>query len=167
MTLSLSLGLSLASRGGEAAAVVPISAVTADGWQAAMISPADLALSPVMVSRQGFDATGAATTHSETLYTTKRVRQAYPNQAVLTTDTVALGDYVYSTDTIAGVTNSSSETSPKPIANWTMADRKVVGNSLTLSLVAFHRNARAGKPVAAVVFRATDGTATVTATAST
>ena len=153
-------------RSGAAPPPVPISAVAADGWQATMIAPADLALSPVSVSRQGYDATGAATTHSETLYTTKRVRQAYPNQAALTVDTVALSDYVYSTDTIAGVTNNSTEASPKPVANWSMADRKVVGNSLTLSLVAFHRNGRAGRPVAAVAFRATDGTTTVTATAS-
>ena len=153
-------------RSGAAPPPVPISTVAADGWQATMIAPADLALSPVSVSRQGYDASGAATTHSETLYTTKRVRQAYPNQAALTVDTVALSDYVYSTDTIAGVTNNSTEASPKPVANWSMADRKVVGNSLTLSLVAFHRNGRAGRPVAAVAFRATDGTTTVTATAS-
>ena len=144
----------------------PISAVAASGWSATMPTPADLALSPITVSRQGFDATGAAATIVDTLYTTKRVRQAYPNQTVLTTDTVALSDYVYSTDTVSGVTNGSAETSPKPIANWSMVDRKVVGNALTLSVVAFHRNGRAGKPVACVVFRATDGTTTVTATAS-
>ena len=144
----------------------PISAVAASGWQATMIAPADLALASVSVSRQGFDASGAAVTVVDTLRTTKRVRQAYPNQALLTASAVAMSDYVYSTDTIAGVTNGSAETSPKPIANWSMVDRRLVGNALTLSVVAFHRNGRAGKPVACVVFRATDGSTTVTATAS-
>ena len=144
----------------------PISVVAADGWQATMTTPADLAFSPVIVSRQGYSAAGATTTYFETIVTTKRVRQAYPNHALSTADQVALSDYIYSTDTIAGTTNSSAETSPKPIANWSMVDRKVVGNALTLSVVAFHRNGRAGKPVAAVEFRATDGTTTVTSTVS-
>lgn len=143
----------------------PISALSADGWQAAMVTPADLALSPVAVSRQGFDAAGAATTHNETLYTTKRVRQPYPNQASLTAAGVALSDYVYSTDTISGVTNNSTEVSPKPVAAWAVCDRRIVGNALTVSCTAFHRNGRAGKPVACVVFRASDGANTVTAMA--
>lgn len=165
--MNLGVALSLAATtGAPAADPAPISAMNADGWSATMVTPADLSLSPITVSREGFDATGAAATIEETLYTTKRVRQAYPNQTSLTTDTVALSDYIYSTDTIAGVTNSSAEASPKPIANWSMPHRIIVGNSLTVSLTAFHRNGSAGKPVAAVVFRATDGTTTVTATAS-
>lgn len=146
------------SRGRPAPAAPPIHAVAADGWRAAMAEPADLAFAPVSLSRQGFDPAGPATTHAETLHTTKRVRLSYPNQATLTADQVALSDYVYSTDTIPGVTNSSVEASPKPVANWSMPDRRVVGDSVTVSLVAFHRNGRAGKPVACVEFRATDGT---------
>lgn len=145
----------------------PISAVAADGWQATMVTPADLAFAPVTLTRQGFDAAGTPASHAETLHTTKRVRQPYPNHAVLTAAAVALSDYVYATDTIAGVTNASAETSPKPVAAWSMADRRVVGHALTVGCVAFHRNARAGKPVACVRFIATDGVnAPVTATVS-
>lgn len=139
----------------------PISAVDSTGWQATMPTPVDLALSAVSVSRQGYTSAGATTTYTETLYTTKRVRQPYPNQASLTTNTVALSDYVYSTDTLSGVTNSSAEASPQPVANWAMVDRRVVGNSLPLEVVAFHRNG-----VACVEFRATDGTNTVTSVVS-
>lgn len=125
-----------------------------------MVAPADLAFEEVSVSRQGFDATGAAATIAETLLTTKRVRLPYPDQGTLTADSVALSDFVYSSDTIAGVTNNSAVVSPKPVAHWVSTDREIVGNSLTPELVAFHRNG-----IACVVFRATDGTTTVTATA--
>ncbi|HEX8056031.1 MAG TPA: hypothetical protein VF481_05180, partial [Novosphingobium sp.] len=147
-------------------APAPFTAVAADGWQATVGLPADLSLLPVAVTRQGFDAAGAATTHVDTLYLTKRVRQAYPNQASFTANSQALSDYVYATDTIAGVVNGSTEASPRPIAAWVMTDRRIVGNSLDLECVAFHRNGRNGKPVACVMFRATDGTTTVTAIAS-
>lgn len=142
----------------------PISAVAANGWQATMVTPGELALSSVSASRQGFDGTGASVTLAETLLTTKRVRQAYPNQASLTASSVALSDYVYSTDTIAGVTNGSGETSPKPVCNWIMPHRLVVGNTLEAEVAAFHRNASGGKQVACVVVTASDGTNSVTAT---
>jgi hypothetical protein len=144
----------------------PFTAIAADGWQATVGSPADLSLLPAVVSRQGFDAAGAAATHTDTLYLTKRVRQAYPGQASFTANSQALSDYVYSTDTIAGAVNDSAETSPKPVAAWVVTDRRIVGNSLDVECVAFHRSGRSGKPVACVVFRATDGTTTVTSTAS-
>lgn len=150
-----------------AAASQPVSAVDATGWQATMPTPVDLAFSSVTGTRQGFTSTGSTTTVSGTWLTTKRVRQPYPNQASLTTDTVALDEYVYSTDTLPGVTNSSAETSPKPVANWVMTDRRIVGNSLTLELCAFHRNASGGDMgIACVEFRATDGSNTVTSVVS-
>lgn len=149
-----------------APAPAPFTAVAVDGWQATVGSPADLSLLPATVTRQGFDAAGAATTHVDTLYLTKRVRQAYPAQASFTANSQALSDYVYATDTMAGAVNGSTEASPKPVAAWVMTDRRVVGNSLDLECVAFHRNGRGGKPVACVVFRATDGTTTVSSTAS-
>jgi hypothetical protein len=129
---------------------------TVNGWAALMTTPADLSLAPISVSRQGFDAAGAVTSYSETLYTTKLLRQPYPNQATPIPTVVALSDYVYSTDTISGVTNSSAETSPKPVANWVMVDRVVVADALSLRIVAFHRNG-----IAAIIGRATDGTTTV------
>ncbi|MBV1689567.1 hypothetical protein KRR38_18240 [Novosphingobium sp. G106] len=165
------IGLARAGRrrlygGTPTPAPAPFTAIAADGWQATVGSPADLSLLPATATRQGFDTAGAATTHIDTLFLTKRVWQAYPAQASFTASSQALSDYVYSTDTIAGAVNNSTETSPKPVAAWVMTDRRIVGNSLDLECVAFHRNGRGGKPVACVVFRATDGTTTVTATAS-
>lgn len=149
-----------------APAPAPISSVAQDGWQATMVTPSELAFATVPVSRQGFGADGAAITVEENLVTTKRVRRPYPNQAQLTPSSVALSDYVYSTDTIAGVTNDSAQTSPKPVCNWIMPHRLVVGNTFEAELVAFHRNASGGKQVACVEFIATDGTSTVTAKVS-
>ena len=54
-----------------------------------MIVPADLSLDPLVLSRQGYDGAGAATTVSNTIYLTKRVRLPYPDQATLTTGPVA------------------------------------------------------------------------------
>jgi hypothetical protein len=146
----------------EGSVVAPaVAVVAANGWEAAMVTPIDLALAPVALSRQGYNATGGTVTVAETVLTTKRVRQPYPNEGSLTANTVALSDYVYTTDTISGVTNNSTEISPKPVANWSIVDRRVVGNSLYLEIVAFHRNG-----VACVEFSATDGTLTVSATTS-
>ena len=111
MDLGLHLGLTAA--GGSAPP--PFSAIAADGWQATVDSPTDLSLSTFTVTRDGFDSTGTATTHDETMYLTKRVRQVYPNQASFTTDKVTLSDYVYADDVIAGATNSSTVASPMDI----------------------------------------------------
>lgn len=140
-----------------------ITSVDTDGWQSVYPSvPAGpVLLQDVFAVRQGFTSTGAVTAFAETLKVTKRVRQPYPNQATLTADKVALSDFVYSTDTLSGVTNSSTLTSPKPIAKWVSLDRDVVGATVTPELVAFHRDG-----IACVEFRATDGTTTVTAMVS-
>lgn len=136
----------------------PLSSIAADGWQATVSSPTDLSFTSVSVARAGYDATGAATTHADTLYLTKRVRQVYPNHASLTTDRVALSEYVYDDDTISGATNSSTQTSPKSICRWVMPQRMVVGGTFHWEIVAFHLHARNGKPVACVKVRATNGT---------
>lgn len=141
----------------------PFSAIAADGWQATVASPSDLSLSPATVLRAGYDETGSAVTHTDTVYLTKRVRQVYPNQASFTTDKVALSEYVLSTDTIVGATNNSTLTSPKPIANWAMPQRLVVGSTVHWEIPAFHYFARAnavsiGKQVACIKVRANDGT---------
>lgn len=135
----------------------PINSIAADGWQAEMITPADLTFAPVTMSRQGYDATGATATFSEGEVLTKLVRQPYPDQASLTADIVAVSDNVYSTDIVIGVTNNSTKTSPKPVANWAVVDRRVVGDTMTLEIVALHRNG-----VACVEFSVSDGTTTVT-----
>ena len=164
-------GLGLGGGGGGGPAAL-ISAIAADGWQATWASgtPPTFApdSSPVAqtFSRAGYDATGATTTYSEDMTMLRRVRNVYPNQATdVTTATtfspanaVALEDYVYLTDSASGVTNISAEISPVPIANWTMRDRQLVGNSIYWEIIAFHRNFRSGKQVACVRVRANDGT---------
>ncbi|WP_426031949.1 hypothetical protein [Cypionkella sp. TWP1-2-1b2] len=145
--------------------------VNADGWSNTYASPPTFApnVTPesFTVSRQGFDITGAAITVAEDMICTQRIRQPYPSQASLTTNLVAMSDYVYSTDTISGVTNNSTEISPKPITNWALTDHRVVGNTVHLEVVGFHRNARDREEIACVEFSATDGTTTVTQKVST
>lgn len=146
----------------------PMSSIDASGWKANYSSTPSIS-DPVSytVSRQGFDASGSSSTINETQYVTTRVREPWPNQSTLTPSTVALSDYVYSTDTIGGVTNNSTEASPKPIANFVTLDQKVVGNQiggsvLPVEVCAFHRNG-----IAAVRYVISDGTNTVTSTVST
>jgi hypothetical protein len=164
--LGIGIGGGNTGGGGGAAAIAALfQNVNADGWSADYASPPTFNPSGApeyfTVSRQGYVG-AVASTITEDLICTQRIRQAYPSQASLTTDQVALSDYIYSTDTVTGATNASAETSPKPVANWAMADRQMVGNTVRLEVVAFHRNARAREEVAAVEFRATDGSTTVT-----
>jgi hypothetical protein len=155
-----------AGGGGTTAAL--FSTVNAAGWTATY--PAPPTPDPVgaperfSVTRAGFTTAGVATTYTDLLTVTRRLRQVWPNQAQLTADQVSLSDYVYAGDVVAGAANNSTETSPPPVANWVTPDRLVVGNTVTLEVVAFHRHARGGEQVACVEFSATDGTATVTQT---
>lgn len=164
MNLGLVLGLGARRTVGIEIPAVPsdfISAIATDGWQATAVSPTDPpALDVIDVTRAGFDTSGSTTTIADTVLLTKRVRQAYPNEGSFTTDQVALSDYIYASDTIAGVANNSTQVSPKPIATWAMHDREVVGNSLPWEIVTFHRDARLGRQCACVGVRATDGTNT-------
>ncbi len=152
--------------GGQGGQNARFTAVNADGWTASYPAPPtfDPAGAPerFAVQRSGFTPTGSATTWTDLLTVTRRVRQAYPNQANLTASTVALSDYIYQGDSVSGAGNASTEACPQPIANWVMPDRVIVGDTVTLEIVAFHRNARNGEQVACVEFSATDGTATVT-----
>ncbi len=147
-----------------------------DSWSAEYAATPSVP-SPVAftASRQGYDASGNTTTYLDTLYVTTRVRQPYPNQGTpgspnYSALTVALSDYIYSTDTPSGtVTNNATLTSPVPICNWVTPHRSVVGDTIggtvvPVEIVAFHRNARSGRQVASVVFSITDGTNTVTCT---
>lgn len=154
--------------GGDGGSVsVPITAVATNGWQVTYPSPPtefDPAGSPVTfnASRAGYTTAASTTTYTEAMTVTKRLRQVHPNQASLTTDQAVLQDYLYSTDSVSGATNNSSETSPKPIVNWVTLDRTVVGNTLTAEVVCFHRNARSREQIACVEFRVSDGTTTLT-----
>jgi hypothetical protein len=160
MQIGLGLGLTIPRSSGGGAAPAPFEAVNADGWSVSALDPATAVGQSATLSRQGYVG-ATATTITEAMPCTARVRLPFPDQATLSADRVALADYVYSTDTIAGVTNNSAEVSPKPVANWALPDRSVIGNTLTAEVVAFHRNARNREQVAAVEFYATDGTNTV------
>jgi hypothetical protein len=151
-----------------------VTAINAQGWDVTFTSPP--AMDPVgapryvVAARQGFDATGNATSYSENIVLTQRIRQAYPNQGLLDASRVSLSSYIYSTDTIVGVTNNATEISPVPVAAWGAVDRRMVGNTFAkewAEVIPFHRNARGGKQVACVVWTWSDGTNTVTATSST
>jgi hypothetical protein len=149
---------------GQAAVALTLPAMNTDGtseFGADGVAPKTLA-----VLRQGFDASGAATNFVEPVTITKRVRQVYPNNALATAGTVALSDYVFAADVIAGCANNSAEISPKPVAAWSRPDRHVVTASDTASVVAFHRcGATLGNlGIACVVFSWTDGVSTVSQT---
>lgn len=166
---ALGLALRPRRRGGNAPPVVAaaIASIDAEGWSALWADGTpptfvpDTAPQTIAVARAGFDAAAQPVTHAASRTFTRRRRRAYPDHASETAAGVALDDYVYSTDTIPGVANNSTETSPKPVAAWAMPHRRVVAGTIDLEVVAFHRDARAGRMVAAVRFTATDGTATV------
>lgn len=153
------------------------------------------AKSVLSVTSPGYDATGSPiTAPPRTVYGTQWERKAYPNQAVadestvstLLTSRIALSDYIYSGDTVTAaiasglytktavpnnafsgsVTNNSTLAHPKCIGRWAMPGYSTVSGTFRLRAVVFHRSAKAGKPVAAVVFTVTDGTTTKTVTAT-
>lgn len=167
----------LGTGGGSAPAPVTdpiVQSINANGWSftASGTPPTfapDSAPQFAYVSRAGFDSSGNATTIVDTLILTQRIRQPYPNQASLTTDQGALSDFIYAADTVSGKTNNSTKVSPKPVVNWARWSKRVIGATFPkefLEVVAFHRNARQNKQVAAVIWTITDGTNTVTVSSS-
>ncbi|WP_115366007.1 hypothetical protein [Alteripontixanthobacter maritimus] len=142
----------------------PTGAVGTDGWSVTTASPRDLSFAAVPVDRAGFDQTGMATTWKESVLLTKRVRQAYPDEAAFTADRIAVSDYIYAEDIAKGFTNGSLETSPPPIAAWIMPACELVAGSVHWEIAAYHRDARSdpitgvGRQVAAVRVRANNGT---------
>ena len=161
--------------GGGAAGPVTdpnITAFNVDGWSAVYTSPPtfDPVADPkyAYVTRSGYNASGGAATVTDAITVTTRRRQAHPNQASLSADIAALSDYVYTTDTVTGVTNNSTRAAPKPIAAWLNRDlERATSASHTVRMVVAHAHGRNGKPVAAVKFMATDGTTTVETLVST
>jgi len=151
---------------GSALGTPNFTSVNADGWSATYPSPPtfDPYASPETfgVTRSGFNATGAAITFDEGLTNMVRIRQAYPSHASLTADQVALDQFIYSGDTVAGAVNNSTLTYPKPQAMWLNHDLEhETTSTFTAKLAVAHRHARSGRPVAAVKFTASDGTTTV------
>ncbi len=129
--------------------------------------PADPSPYTVTVQRAGYDATGAGITWAETIRTTVRARQQYPNQALLTASQVALSQGIYSTDSVVGVTNNSTLASPKPLFAWTMLGYGTIGNTHRARGMAWHVQAKAGAPVACVRYTWSDGTNSVSVNVST
>lgn len=165
----LGLGISVGARGASGAGgpVTGVTAIAVEGWRGTYASPPE-AFDPegapeyVSVQRNGYDASGAAVTVTDPLTIMARVRQPYPDHASLTPGDVALSSFVYSGDTVAGVTNQSARPYPMPIAMWLNHDRgRATGRSYTARLAVAHAHARSGRPVAAVKFTASDGTTTV------
>ncbi|MFV0644517.1 MAG: hypothetical protein ACK5NN_08465 [Sphingomonadaceae bacterium] len=135
----------------------------ADGWAISASDADSRAGASISCQRSGFDQSGVPVLHNESVHLTTRVRLPWPDQDTYTDDQVVLSDYIYSTDLVAGASNASITTSPKPVAAWLMPDRLLVQGSLHWELVAFHRDARpnsagAGQQIACVRVRAGDGT---------
>ncbi len=152
------------------------------------------------VTRAGYDTAGSVTSVVDTVYGTKVMRKAYPNDAVDDVVTsgsdvvvhVALSDFIYTGDTVTvaiasglytktgvptnavaaltSVTNNSVNTYPKPIGRFvTVPYQRVTGN-FVVEYHGAHRSARNGKPLACVIFTATDAhshTSTTTVTTMT
>lgn len=172
--------MALIAGGGGAAPV--ISAVAADGITATSVNLL-VAREPdisVNVTRKGYDGTytvigGVPTPTLKTNIVDEfklrhQVRNVYPDNPVSTptwaTNTAVLNDWTYTSDS-GSFTGGSTETSPKPTCGWLTTDREIVGDTLKLQIVVFHRDARNRQQCAIAVFRVTDGTTTVYATATT
>lgn len=162
-------GSRLGSGGGSGPVSDPIIlSVNANGWSVATTdNPA--AMDPdgpgakfLYVLRQGFTPAGPAT-FIDKLTVTKRIRLPWSNQATLTNNQCCLSDCVYQDDTVMGIPNNSTKRSPKPVMNWARVDRRIIGNTLRVEAVAFHRDARDGKTLAYAEFIVSDGTNSVTA----
>lgn len=152
----------------------PFNNIHANGWQVDYpASNPPISFQPMtsfQVQRAGYDTTGSPTTYTQSMVITQRVRLPYSstNQTLpllLTPLTCALSDVLVTSDVVPGATNTSTMVMPKPIVNWSMHARKLVGNTLTLEVTGNHWAARNGLPFAAVIFSVTDGVNTVTATA--
>jgi hypothetical protein len=137
------------------AAPSAVASIDEGGWSAQWVGTPPSSPQAFALSRQGYDAGGNPVTVPATLYGTFWVDQPYPNQSTKTAATVALDDWVYSTDTVIGRPNNSTLVSPKPNCNWLMEDRTIVGDYIDWEIVAWHRNG-----VACVEVTGSDGTTT-------
>lgn len=166
MTIGLHLSHPAGRPGAAPAAPSPVTAIGAEGFTATYPDPPvfDPVTAPeaIAVTRPGFTPAGLATTRTDPVVIMTRLRQPYPDQATLTADQVSLSDFVFSGDTIPGVANASTRAYPKPIACWLTPDlQRATGARFTARLAVAHAYARAGQPVAAVRFIASDGTTEV------
>lgn len=142
-----------------------VLAIQSDGWRATYQAPGtfDPVGDPnrVLVQRPGFDSAGSPATIDDTVTIMARVRQPYPNEATLTSEDVSLSEFVYSGDTVDGISNQSTRVYPKPQALWLNHDLETATTSThRVRLAVAHAHAQQGRPVAAVRFIASDGTNT-------
>ena len=167
-------GWAIKAAGGGSAPVAPFQTIRADGFSLDASSPAAAVGQSYTVTRNGYDASANAITFSDTLSVTDRMRTVW-NVGWTSAGTVpvddatrcASSDYIYQGETCVGATNNSTVVSPTPVAAWVNIERQLIGNSITLEVVAGHRDARGAKPVACVTGTLTDGTNTVTAISAT
>jgi len=163
-----------AAGGGSGPAAVPFQTIRADGFSLDASDPTAAVGQTYAVTRNGYDASANAITFSDTLSVTDRMRTVW-NVGWTSAGTVpvddatrcASSDYIYQGETCVGATNNSTVVSPTPVAAWVNIERQLIGNSITLEVVAGHRDARGAKPVACVTGTLTDGTNTVTAISAT
>lgn len=147
----------------------------------------------------GYNDSGAAINFPLTTPVTYRLRLPYPNEAIVdeTIDggniilRLTLSDFWYNTDSnlvfstgsqlysqggnnsaaaVVAVTNSSTLTHAKCVANWYQPGfMRVTENTMTVRAGAWHRSGTKGRPVRRILFTATDessDTATVALTAA-
>lgn len=95
------------------------------------------------VTSPGFTSTGAATTYTRTLMAHCGYEREYepgdPDVGPIDGNWVAFDDMILIDDVPAGgITNTSTERSPKPIVKVQTDDHKVVGNTTTIWIEAYH-----------------------------
>lgn len=163
MFVGIKLGLTRYGGGGDGEPI-PISDIDTTGWTATYPSPgATITPYPLTVSGPGFAADGTSATNTRDVLVQTRVRQG--GGSTLTTDTTALSGWVYSTDTVAGVTNNSTVPAPLPQMMWTHTEwQHVSGSDIDVGLFVYHEHGRNGAPVACVEFTVTDGVTTTAVT---
>jgi len=128
-----------------------------DGWRLRWPGPGPLPTGAI-AERAGFDGSGNAVQYSEPLSPAVSVREPWPDEANVSLTDRALEKYLYTSDSVSGLTNGSTLASPRPIAAWLMPSHLVVGDSVRWEIAAFHKDGRMGRQVACVRVRATDGT---------
>jgi hypothetical protein len=136
----------------------------------------------------GFDDTGTSNWTARTVYGTKQVRKAYPNNAAndetrdgtlnYVTNRIALSDYIYYGDSLTlnlaastysnntanaalAVVNNSTNAWPAVVAaNAWPAYEMATNSTYPIRVLAFHASAQQGRPVRSIKFIASDTSGT-------
>lgn len=151
-----------------------VSAINSDGWSAQTQAINQLTFLPltapqyITVKRPGYTTAGSTTTYTDSVAVVKQVRYPYPSYTSLNPVRVSLSDFVWASDTVVGAANTSTQQAPVPIVEWDYGgDRQTTtNNSITVQYVDASVTARLGRQTPYSTCSATDGTNTVTATAT-